>query len=460
MPSDNILKNKIRFYIKTNPVIKTNQGKIELKKNIIGEGGTALVYSDKDERFALKLLVENIITKESNVYNRFKQEFLNLSNLSETDNRIVKFYDFGNLEFEDDEKVKYKIPFILMKKYEISLKAFCKNYTIKTLDELEEFTAKIIDLVDSIHSKSIIHRDLKPDNIFITQELNYVLGDFGISWFDEKIYLKLAKTEKGDRLANLEFSAPEQFKKGAEAKETMDLFAIGQLIQWYATGKTIKGLGTEKISNRLGSESYFFDLVVEKLVQENPNDRIQSINELRSFINIQKINSKHSWLRHTNKTYNQICESIKDWETSSIIPSGTKVETLLENIEQQLIPSSYFVFLIGSLFWQVKESDSFNYNINLTLDDLVNFENEDIFLNFEISFDRLGEDDPHFEFQYFDGEEYIAATDQFDIYDMEQKYKRRSCIYSEIKHLKTDTNYKLLIWSEDEVKYRLFKSDR
>lgn len=458
MPSDNTLRNIIRAYVKTNPIIESNLGQIELKKNTIGEGGTALVYTDKNEKFALKILVENITSKESNVYKRFKQEFFNLRKLSETDNRIVKFYDFGNIEFEDEEKVRYKIPFILMKKYEKSLKSFCKDYSPQTLDELEEFTEKIIDIVESIHSRSIIHRDLKPDNIFVTSELNYVLGDFGISWFDEKIYLKLAKTKKGDRLANLEFSAPEQFKKGTIPEVTMGLFAIGQLIQWYATGKTIKGLGTDKISDRLGSESYVFDLAVEKLVQENPNDRIQSINELRSFIVSEKINSKHTWLRHSNKTYDQICESIKDWEASSIIPSGYKIESLLANIDQQLIPSNHFVFLVGSLFWQVNESDYIDYIVNLQLDDFTNYENEDIFFNFEISFDRLLEDHPLFNFQYFEGKEFRAATDQFDIYDMRQNYRSRSCLYSEINHFTTNTRYKLLIWPDNGVKYRLSKS--
>jgi len=458
MSSENALRKIIRSYIKKEPLIKSNIGEIRLNTNSIGEGGTALVYTDVDEKYALKLLVENIYENESNVYKRFKQEFINLIELSKTENRIVEFFDFGYIEFSNDLGGSYKIPYILMKKYRKSLKEEFKGKVIKTLEELDDFANKIIDLVEVIHSRSIIHRDLKPDNIFITEKNEFVLGDFGISWFDENIYTKLAKTEKGDRLANLEFSAPEQFVKGALPKQTMDLFAIGQLIQWCATGKTIKGLGSEKIANKLGSEFYFYDLTVESLVQDNPDNRIQSINLLRTFMNNQRKNSNHLWLRFNNKSYNQTCELIEDWKTSSIIPSGMKIENIFGNIEQQLLSNEDFIFLVGSLFWQVEESDIFNFCITLQLDDLLNFNGDDIFLGFEIEFNRLSEDNHLFDFKYFEAEEFRASTDRFDIYDTERNYTRHSCLYSEINCLKTNENYQLLIWATNGTNYRLKKN--
>jgi NIMA (never in mitosis gene a)-related kinase 1/4/5 len=35
--------------------------------------------------------------------------------------------------------------------------------------------------VQFIHSKKILHRDLKPQNIFIDNDMNIKIGDFGIS---------------------------------------------------------------------------------------------------------------------------------------------------------------------------------------------------------------------------------------------------------------------------------------
>ena len=35
--------------------------------------------------------------------------------------------------------------------------------------------------IDYIHSMNIIHRDLKPQNIFVDEDMNLKIGDFGVS---------------------------------------------------------------------------------------------------------------------------------------------------------------------------------------------------------------------------------------------------------------------------------------
>ena len=40
---------------------------------------------------------------------------------------------------------------------------------------------QLILVTDYIHSKNVIHRDLKPQNVFIDQEMNLKIGDFGVS---------------------------------------------------------------------------------------------------------------------------------------------------------------------------------------------------------------------------------------------------------------------------------------
>jgi len=79
-------------------------------------------------------------------------------------------------------------------------------------------------------------------------------------------------------MANFEFSAPEQLTKESKAAPTMDIYAIGQLCQWYETGKIHKGTNRQRIENR------DIDQIIEKCLADEPNERPQTIKEIRELI--------------------------------------------------------------------------------------------------------------------------------------------------------------------------------
>jgi hypothetical protein len=99
MPYKKTLREIVNNFIKSNTTIKTNIGDIIVNPKILGEGGTALVYSSKDDQYAIKFLIEDVSEKESQVFKRFYQEFLNLSILSKNEHKIVQIYDFGYIYF-------------------------------------------------------------------------------------------------------------------------------------------------------------------------------------------------------------------------------------------------------------------------------------------------------------------------------------------------------------------------
>ena len=90
------------------------------------------------------------------------------------------------------------------------------------LDE-EEIIRLGIDMCTALgicHRKNIIHRDIKPQNIFITDNGNYKLGDFGIARTMEKTMGGMS------RKGTYRYMAPEVFR-AEEYDHTVDIYSLG-----------------------------------------------------------------------------------------------------------------------------------------------------------------------------------------------------------------------------------------
>lgn len=72
--------------------------------------------------------------------------------------------------------------------------------------------------------RSIIHRDIKPQNIFISRDGNYKLGDFGIAKTAEK-------TSGGTKTGTYKYMAPEVYK-GEPYGTSVDVYSLGLVLYW------------------------------------------------------------------------------------------------------------------------------------------------------------------------------------------------------------------------------------
>lgn len=75
---------------------------------------------------------------------------------------------------------------------------------------------QVLNAVSFLHRKGIIHRDIKPANIFISNENNYKIGDFGSCTY--------RKTQ--EFLGTLDYAAPEILTHKPYS-EKVDLWSIG-----------------------------------------------------------------------------------------------------------------------------------------------------------------------------------------------------------------------------------------
>ena len=72
--------------------------------------------------------------------------------------------------------------FIVMEYFEKDLKSFIEK-KLKDLEDkkLLKLLQDCLQAIQFLHQHNVVHRDIKPDNIFITDDLQVKIGDFGIS---------------------------------------------------------------------------------------------------------------------------------------------------------------------------------------------------------------------------------------------------------------------------------------
>nr|WP_238345511.1 protein kinase [Actinopolymorpha cephalotaxi] len=110
---------------------------------------------------------------------------------------------------------------------------------------VRRLAAGLTEALQAIHSAGLIHRDLKPSNVLLAADGPRVI-DFGISQALEGVRL----TATGEFLGTPGYLAPEQIS-GADVGPATDLFALGAVLTFAATGKGPFGSGpTEALMYR------------------------------------------------------------------------------------------------------------------------------------------------------------------------------------------------------------------
>lgn len=252
-------------------------------KNRIGQGGNGLVYLAKIN--GREVAVKFLISDSENKKRRFKSEFFNTNYVKNKLYHVVNMIHYDEVIMNEE----ISIPYIIMSRYSQNLKSYRRSKTELQREDFLEIVKFLFNSIASIHRQNILHRDIKPENILVDSEGKFFLADFGIAHFDKENFPIDNRTKKGERLANIEFSAPEQINHQYELSEATDIYSMAQIMYWYIFGVVNRGTDAEHISSKYDwEEAYIFDLVINKCLRNNPSERFQSINEIAEFIQSEK----------------------------------------------------------------------------------------------------------------------------------------------------------------------------
>ncbi len=151
------------------------------------------------------------------VFKEIVNEIQIISALSEAGaQNIVRYYE--NDIVESNSPKRYDIYILMEYLTPFTDYVFQNEITVKDIIKLGK---DILTALISCHSHDIIHRDIKDDNIFVSADGSYKLGDFGVSKMlkDHTIAESLKGTPN--------FIAPEVYLGKEQYDDTVDVYSLG-----------------------------------------------------------------------------------------------------------------------------------------------------------------------------------------------------------------------------------------
>ena len=198
----------------------------------IGSGGMGQVYRAHDHRLgrdvAIKVLPPEV-ANDAERLRRFEQEARAAAALNHSN--ILALYDIGS-----QDGVSFIVTELLEGRTLREVLIEEKLATMRVID----LAAQVASGLAAAHGRSLVHRDIKPENIFVANDGQAKILDFGLAKIVDPAGLVDAPTRAATAphtvLGTAGYMAPEQVR-GHPVDHRTDIFAFGSVLYEMLTGK-------------------------------------------------------------------------------------------------------------------------------------------------------------------------------------------------------------------------------
>ncbi len=259
------------------------------------QGGMGSLYRGFDENLGIYVAVKENLYLSNEYARQFQQEAKILASLKhEALPRVIDYFLIPNqgqyliMDFIEGEDLRQRID---------------RLGKIEDKD-LVLIGTTICDALSYLHSRTppVIHRDIKPGNIKITPEGQVILIDFGLA----KVVQGNQQTITGARAMTPGYSPPEQYGT-AHTDERSDIYSLGATLYAALTGiipEDALSRATGKLDltpvHQLHPEANpKLAAVIEKSLSVDPDQRYQSIKEMKTDMAASVGMSSLGWERPT-----------------------------------------------------------------------------------------------------------------------------------------------------------------
>jgi len=213
----------------------------------IDNGGMGTIYLAQHQTLQKNLAVKKLhpkLIKDAMVRKRFLQEAKTQAKLKHSG--ITEIIDY----IEQDNSLYILLEYL---EGETLYDYIFRKKGLLPEAEANRFMTQILEAVSYAHKRNVIHRDLKPSNIFVLNNGNIKILDFGISKIlgDDS-----NQTKSGSLMGSPSYMSPEQVS-GKNVDQRSDIYALGVIYFEMLTGQHLynnKELAPIEIYNRIINE--------------------------------------------------------------------------------------------------------------------------------------------------------------------------------------------------------------